>query len=92
MVFKPQTFHEIPPQSEMDDPTEAVLESDIAAALARAGFIDSSRISVAVTGDRVVLSGDVGSEAEIAAATEVARAVEGVGAVENRLAVQRGTT
>jgi osmotically-inducible protein OsmY len=91
MVFKPQTFHEIPPQSELDDPSEAVLESDVAAALARAGLLDASRVSVAVTGRNVTLSGHVGSDAEVAAAAEVAGAVKGVASVDNRLVVQNGS-
>lgn len=92
MVFKPQSFHEIPPQSEMDDPSGAVLESDVAEALARAGLLDASRVSVTVTGTRATLSGFVGSDAEIAAAAEVAGAVKGIESVDNRLAIQDGTT
>ena len=58
MVFKPQTFHEIPPQVEIDDPTDAVLEADVAAALGRAGLVDASRVIVTTTGAVVTLSPD----------------------------------
>ena len=33
MVFKPQTFHQTPPQVEMDNPTDAKLEVAVAEAL-----------------------------------------------------------
>jgi osmotically-inducible protein OsmY len=65
MVFKPQTFHEIPPQAEMDNPTDARLEADVAEALARAGLVDASRVSVTTSGAVVTLDGLVGSHREV---------------------------
>lgn len=90
MVFKPQTFHEIPPQAEMDDPTSSLLEADVAAALARAGTIDASRVEVTAADGTVTLQGFVGSLAEIDTAGEVAAGVEGVTVVDNRLLVEAG--
>ena len=88
MVFKPQTFHEIPPQVEIDDPTDAVLEADVAAALGRAGLVDASRVIVTTTGAVVTLDGFVGSLFEVGTAGEIAARVEGVKDVDNRLQVQ----
>ena len=88
MVFKPQTFHESPPQSEMDNPTDAVVEASVAEALGRAGLVDASRVSVTMTGAVVTLDGFVGSRSEVETAGEVARRVEGVKAVNNRLGIQ----
>lgn len=88
MVFKPQTFHEIPPQAEIDHPTDAALEADVAAALGRAGLVDASRVSVTASGAIVTLHGLVGSQAEVEAAAEVAARVDGVEGVDNRLRIQ----
>ena len=88
MVFKPQTFHEIPPQVEIDDPTDAVLEADVAAALGRAGLVDASRVIVTTMGAVVTLDGFVGSLFEVETAGEIAARVEGVKDVDNRLQVQ----
>jgi hyperosmotically inducible periplasmic protein len=88
MVFKPQTFHEVPPQAEIDDPTDAALEATVAAALGRAGLVDANRVSVTTKGAAVTLDGLVGSSAEVDAAGEVARQVEGVKIVDNRLRIQ----
>ena len=88
MVFKPQTFHEVPPQVEIDNPTDAVLEADVAEALGRAGLVDASRISVTVKGVAATLDGFVGSRTEIETAEEVARRIKGVDHVDNRLQVQ----
>lgn len=88
MVFKPQTFHETPPQAELDHPTDAMLEADVAEALGRAGLVDATRVFVTAHGAAVSLDGFVGSVSEIDAACEVAARVEGVKSVVNRLSVQ----
>lgn len=88
MVFKPQTFHEVPPEAELDNPTDAMLEADVAGALGRAGLVDATRIAVITKGAVVILDGLVGSRSEADAAAEVARRVKGVGSVENRLRIQ----
>ncbi|MBX9454864.1 MAG: BON domain-containing protein [Rhizobium sp.] len=88
MVFKPQTFHVLPPQAEMDDPMDAVLEADVAEALARAGALDASRIDVTIRGAAACLEGFVGSRSEVDVAGEIAGQVDGVKVVDNRLMVQ----
>ena len=85
MVFKPQTFHEMPPQTEVDDPTEADLEARVAEALARAGTADASQVDVTVTGRTVLLIGTVGMPREAGILADVAAAVPGVESVENRI-------
>lgn len=87
MVLKPQTFHEIPPQIEIDNPTDASLEAEVAGALGRAGLVDASRVGVTASGAVVTLDGFVGSRFEVEAAGEIAARVEGVKEVDNRLLV-----
>jgi len=87
MVFKPQTFHEIPPQVEIDNPTDASLEADVAEALGRAGLVDASRVGVTATGAVITLDGFVGSRSEVETAGEIAARVDGVKDVDNRLLV-----
>ena len=88
MVFKPQTFHEVPPQVEMDAPTDAKLEAAVAEALGRAGLLDATRVSVTTKGAIVTLDGFVGSRLEVETASEVAARIEGISGVDNRLQVQ----
>lgn len=88
MVFKPQTFHEIPPQAEIDDPTDAALEAAVAAALGRAGLVDASRVSVTTKDGTVILDGFVGSQTEVGMEDDVAARIEGVKRVDNRLRIQ----
>lgn len=85
MVFKPQTFHENPPQVELDDPTAAALEARVAEALARAGAVDASEVEVTVANGLVTLAGMVGTPHEVETVGEVAARVTGVEAVENRV-------
>jgi osmotically-inducible protein OsmY len=89
MVFKPQTFHEVPPQVEIDSPTQAGLEARVAEALARAGTADASDVEVTVEGSTVTLTGMVGTSPEIATLAEVAAGVPGVTSVDNRVAALR---
>lgn len=92
MVFKPQTFHEKPPQAELDHPTDAILEAEVAEALGRAGLVDATRVFVTVQDTDVSLDGFVGSESELDAAAEIAGRVAGVKRVDNRLSVQAAAT
>jgi osmotically-inducible protein OsmY len=87
MVFKPQTFHEVPPQVEIENPTDALLEADVAEALGRAGLVDASRVGVTARGSVITLDGFVGSRFEVETAGEIAARVEGVKEVDNRLLV-----
>ena len=89
MVFKPQTFHQVPPQVEIDNPTDATLEAEVAEALGRAGLIDASRVGVTAAGAVITLDGFVGSEFEVETAGEIAARVEGVKDVDNRLLIHR---
>ena len=88
MVFKPQTFHEIPPQVELDNPTDAKLEAAVAEALGRTGLVDATRVGVTTKGAVVTLEGFVGSRLEVETAGEVAACVQGISSVDNRLQVQ----
>jgi osmotically-inducible protein OsmY len=85
MVFKPQTFHEVPPQAEIDNPTQAGLEARVAEALARAGSADASQVEVTVRGSVVTLTGTVATPAEIGTVAAVASSVPGVESVSNRV-------
>jgi osmotically-inducible protein OsmY len=87
MVFKPQTFHEVPPQVEIENPTDALLEADVAEALGRAGLVDASRVGVTARGSVITLDGFVGSRFEVETAGEIAARVEGVKEVDNGLLV-----
>jgi hypothetical protein len=85
MVFKPQTFHEVPPQTEIDNPTQAGLEARVAEALARTGAADASQVEVTLEGSVVTLTGTVGTLPEVETVAEVAARVPGVGSVDNRV-------
>ncbi|MDB5555141.1 MAG: hypothetical protein JWL86_5125 [Rhizobium sp.] len=89
MVFKPQTFHEVPPQVEIDNPTQAELEARVAEALARAGSADASQVDVTVEGSVVTLTGTVATSPEIGTVAEVAARVPGVVSVDNRVEALR---
>ena len=89
MVFKPQTFHEVPPQVEIDNPTQAALEARVAEALARTGTADASQVEVTVKGFVVTLTGTVATSPEIGTVAEVAARVPGVISVENRVEALR---
>lgn len=85
MVFKPQTFHETAPTVVSEYPAEAVLEGQVAAALAEAGGLDAADISVTTSGSTVTLLGRVLIDAQVARAEEVAKSVSGVTQVINKL-------
>ncbi len=83
MVFKPQTFHAQEPAVQQEFPPDAELETQVAAALASAGGIDASDVTVVVAGSVVTLKGSVQQEGEIVRAEEVALSVPGVSATVN---------
>lgn len=83
MVFKPQQFHDRPPQSEIQDPTQADLEARVAEALARAASVDASQVAVTVFEGAVTLDGFVSSTEEINRVGEVAMCVQGVATLRN---------
>lgn len=87
MVFKQASFHGLEPEVEVDDFTRARLEAAVANALAVAGGIDASDVSVTANDADIMLSGTVATVEEIERATAVARAVEGVGMVRNQILI-----
>ncbi|MEZ2126573.1 MULTISPECIES: BON domain-containing protein [unclassified Sinorhizobium] len=87
MVFKQASFHGLEPEVEVDHFTRARLEAAVANALAVAGGIDASDVSVTANDADILLGGTVATVEEIERATAVARAVEGVGTVRNQILI-----
>jgi len=85
MVFKHQHFHETPPEVETEFPPSATLEGAVSDALASAGGVDASDVTVTASGSEITLSGAVQLETEAARAEEVARSVAGVTNVRNEI-------
>ena len=85
MVFKHPMFHNEAPEVEQEYPEHAILEGAVADALAAAGGIDASDVTVVAEGSVVKLGGTVLSEGEIARAAEVALSVGGVTDVRNEI-------
>lgn len=85
MVYKHQHFHETNPEVEVEYPPAAALEGAVSDALAAAGGIDATDVSVTATGSVITLSGDVLQEWEVRRAEEVALSVPGVTEVRNSL-------
>nr|WP_325263359.1 BON domain-containing protein [uncultured Rhizobium sp.] len=91
MVFKHPQFNETAPEIEVEFPAYAHLEGKVADALASAGGIDASEVTVTVTGTSIALAGRVADAREIARAEEVVRSVEGVTEVRNSLTAEAGS-
>ncbi|MBP2557596.1 osmotically-inducible protein OsmY [Neorhizobium galegae] len=85
MVFKHQHFHETPPEVEAEFPPSATLEGAVADALASAGGVDASDVTVTASGSEITLSGTVQLETEVARAKEVALSIPGVTDVRNEI-------
>jgi osmotically-inducible protein OsmY len=85
MVYKHQHFHETTPEVETEYPPAAALEGAVSDALAAAGGIDATDVSVTATGSVITLTGTVLQEAEIRRAEDVALSVTGVTEVRNDL-------
>lgn len=85
MEFKPPTFHGEPPVIELENPPREQLERHVAELLAVSDGVDASEITVTEVDGDIVLTGMVGSPAEIERAVEVARAVPGVGTIVLKL-------
>jgi hyperosmotically inducible periplasmic protein len=71
----------------MDD---AAISAKVKAALLATENVNGTDISVQTSGGRVILSGQVPSQAQIDRAVATARTIEGVVDVESRLAVGEG--
>ncbi|CDZ36345.1 BON domain-containing protein [Neorhizobium galegae] len=89
MVFKHQHFHETPPEVEAEFPPSATLEGAVSDALASAGGVDASDVTVTASGSEITLSGTVQLESEVARAEEVALGVAGVATVRNEIRFTR---
>lgn len=87
MVFKHQQFYETRPEIEVEFPNHAVLESLVSDALASAGGIDASDVTVTASGSVITLAGAVQRQEEVDRAAEVAHGVAGVGEVKNEIKV-----
>jgi|UPI00055AB488 osmotically-inducible protein OsmY len=85
MVFKPGTFFGEMPEIEVEFKNHALLEEGVANALAVAGGLDASDLTVTVDDDGVVLAGTVATASEIERATVVAQAAAGNHPVLNRI-------
>jgi osmotically-inducible protein OsmY len=85
MITKHPHFHETVPEVETEFPPAAVIEAAVSDALASAGGIDASDVTVTATGTVITLAGTVLQEAEIARAVDVASNVAGVTEIRNAL-------
>jgi osmotically-inducible protein OsmY len=85
MVFKHQHFHETNPEVEAEFPPSATLEGAVSDALASAGGVDASDVTVTASGSKITLSGTVQLETEVARAEEVALSIAGVTDVRNEI-------
>ena len=84
MVFKPQTFYgEDVSTVDMEANPGAAAEARVAEALARAGDLDATNISVTSVGTQIVLQGTVAFPEEVVIAEDIASRVAGVVSVEN---------
>ncbi len=92
MVTKHPHFHETLPEVETEFPPAAVIEASVSDALASAGGIDASDVTVTATGSVITLAGSVLQEAEIARAVDVAQSVAGVTEVHSKLAASTSST
>ncbi|TDK39573.1 BON domain-containing protein [Rhizobium deserti] len=85
MVRKHQHFHDTLPQVENEFPPSAALEGAVSDALASAGGLDATDVTVTADGSTITLAGNVFQLEEVARAEEVARSVSGVTEVRNSL-------
>jgi hypothetical protein len=85
MVRKHQHFHDTLPQVENEFPASAALEGAVSDALASAGGIDATGVTVTADGSNITLAGTVFQLEEVARAEEVARSVSGVTGVRNMI-------
>ena len=87
MVFKAATFHGMELDLESEHSRRSALESTVANALAVAGGIDASDVTVTAAGQEIRLDGSVATQQEVKRATTVAESIPGVRLVRNRIAV-----
>jgi osmotically-inducible protein OsmY len=87
MVFKAATFHGIAPVIESENAMRSALECEVANALAVAGGLDASDVTVTAVGQEIRLAGTVATLGEVKRASAVAEAMSGVRLVRNRIVV-----
>jgi osmotically-inducible protein OsmY len=90
MVTQERTFHGLQPESDIEHPNGAALEQKVADALASAGNVSPSDITVVDLDGDIYLRGNVSSQLEADNAGDVAMAVNGVKAVINEIKIQAG--
>jgi osmotically-inducible protein OsmY len=90
MVTRERNFHGLKPESDLESPNHASLETKVANALSKDGSLDPSDIVVVDMNGEITLRGAVSSLAEAQRATEVARSIVGVGSVINALEIVVG--
>jgi osmotically-inducible protein OsmY len=90
MVTQERTFHGLQPESDIEHPNGAALEQKVADALASAGNVSPSDITVVDLDGDIYLRGNVSSQLEADNAGDVATAVNGVKAVINEIKIQAG--
>jgi Flp pilus assembly secretin CpaC len=79
MVYKPQTFHGV----DVNENASAFNETAVAEALARAGTLDASNVSVTSVGETLVLQGTVSYPQEVAEAGDIAARTASGSRIEN---------
>jgi len=90
MVTQERNFHELKPESDLETPNRASLETRVANALASDGSLDPSDIVVVDVNGQITLRGAVSSLVEAKRATDVAGSVAGVRSIVNALEVVAG--
>ncbi|MFK0333023.1 BON domain-containing protein [Rhizobium sp. NPDC090275] len=90
MVMRERNFHGLKPQSDLETPNGASLETRVANALAKDGSLDASNIVVIDVNGQITLRGAVSSKTEARRATEVAGSIDGVSSIVNDLEIVAG--
>jgi osmotically-inducible protein OsmY len=90
MVTQERNFHGLKPESDVETPNSASVETRVANALANDGSIDPSDIVVVDVNGQITLRGAVSSLAEAKRATEVAGSIAGVVSIVNALEIVVG--
>ncbi|MBB3611970.1 hypothetical protein FHX11_004935 [Rhizobium sp. BK602] len=87
VVFKAATFHGITLVMDNEHAMRSALECEVANALAVAGGLDASDVTVTAVGQEIRLGGTVATPDEVKRASAVAEAMPGVRLVRNRITV-----
>jgi osmotically-inducible protein OsmY len=90
MATQERTFHGLEPQSDIETPNGAVLETRVADALANSGNLSPADITVVDVDGTIYLRGMVSSQVEVDRAADVAISIQGVKSIVNDLTVEAG--